>query len=57
MKKLKTINVHPDYHRKLLRLANGHYRSLVKQIEYMIDKDYNKAYSFEDENILRLKEE
>ena len=45
--KFKSINIHPDYHKKLKRLANSNYRSIVGQIEYMIDKEYNNSYSFE----------
>ena len=39
--------MHPDYHKKLKRLAKDNYRSIVGQLEYMIDKDYNDNYSYE----------
>ena len=45
--KFKSINIHPDYHKKLKRLSTSSYRSLVGQLEYMIDKEYNSNYSFE----------
>ena len=46
--KFKSINIHPDYHKKLKRLANDSYRSMTGQIEYMIDSVYNQSYSYED---------
>ena len=55
--KLKSINVHPEYHEKLLRLANDNYRSISNQLKFLIDREYNNAYSFEGDNLLRLKEE
>ena len=45
--RFKSINMHPDYHKKLKRLSNDNYRSIVGQLEYMIDKDYNDNYSYE----------
>ena len=47
--KFKSLNMHPDYHKKLKRLADSNYRSLVGQLQCMIDKEYNENYSFECE--------
>ena len=48
--KFKSINLHPDYHKKLKRLAGDSYRSIVGQLEYMIDAVYNDSYSYEDKH-------
>ena len=51
--KFKSINIHPDTHKKLKRLSDDNYRSIVGQLEYMIDAVYNNSYSYEDTNYER----
>ena len=47
--KFKSLNMHPDNHKKLQRLAKDNYRSIVGQLQYMIDKEYADNYSYECE--------
>ena len=42
--KFKSLNMHPDNHKKLQRLAKDNYRSIVGQLQYMIDKEYAENY-------------
>jgi len=48
--KFKPVLLHPEHHQKLKRLAEDNYRSMVGQLEYMIDAVYNDSYSYEDIN-------
>ena len=55
--KLKSVNIHPDYHKKLIRLSDDCYRGLCKQLEYLIDKEYIAHYGHESDNLIRLNKE
>ena len=52
--KFKSINIHPDYHKKLKRLSTSSYRSLVGQLEYMIEIYNQKFLTFLVEMFLRI---
>ena len=49
--KFKPVLLHPEHHKRLRRLADDNYRSLIGQLEFMIDAVYNESYSYEDDNI------
>ena len=40
--KFKSLNLHPEYHKKLKVLAVKHYRSFTGQIEYLIDSELRR---------------
>tara|TARA_B100000123_G_C25706012_1_gene417621 strand:- start:519 stop:641 length:123 start_codon:yes stop_codon:yes gene_type:complete len=33
------VSIHPDYHKKLKVMAKKNYRSIVGQLQYIIDKE------------------